>query len=182
MMEPQVAKWTRDYITKITFLSYRITAYNKREPVDTVYRGIVLNCSGRLTMFYNLDLVLPGHRLAIHRLAGLWWHSAGYPECCDHRHLPISLFYDDMSRFDYALTTFPNSAIINIAGPTYCLFDHFSTRMRRRKIRDDGSMSPGLYYKPKTRGERSHKKSRGERRGLSCLSLHPLLSPCQTER
>ena len=41
MMEPQVAKWTRDYITKITFLSYRITAYNKREPVDTVYRGIV---------------------------------------------------------------------------------------------------------------------------------------------
>jgi hypothetical protein len=58
MMEPQVAKWTRDYITKITFLSYRITAYNKREPVDTVYRGIVLNCSGRLTTFYNLDLVL----------------------------------------------------------------------------------------------------------------------------
>jgi hypothetical protein len=43
-------------------LSYRITAYNKREPVDTVYRGIVLNCSGRLTTFYNLDLVLPpGH-------------------------------------------------------------------------------------------------------------------------
>jgi hypothetical protein len=39
-------------------LSYRITAYNKREPVDTVYRGIVLNCSGRLTTFYNLDLVL----------------------------------------------------------------------------------------------------------------------------
>ena len=60
MMEPQVAKWTRDYITKITFLSYRITAYNKREPVDTVCRGIVLNCSGRLTTFYNLDLVLPG--------------------------------------------------------------------------------------------------------------------------
>jgi hypothetical protein len=58
MMEPQAAKWTRDYITKITFLSYRITAYNKREPVDTVYRGIVLNCSGRLTTFYNLDLVL----------------------------------------------------------------------------------------------------------------------------
>jgi hypothetical protein len=55
MMEPQVAKWTRDYITKITFLSHRITAYNKREPVDTVYRGIVLNCSGRLTTFYNLD-------------------------------------------------------------------------------------------------------------------------------
>ena len=60
MMEPQAAKWTRDYITKITFLSYRITAYNKREPVDTVYRGIVLNCSGRLTTFYNLDLVLTG--------------------------------------------------------------------------------------------------------------------------
>ncbi len=58
MMEPQAAKWTRDYFTKITFLSYRITAYNKREPVDTVYRGIVLNCSGRLTTFYNLDLVL----------------------------------------------------------------------------------------------------------------------------
>ena len=46
MMEPQVAKWTRDYITKITFLSYRITAYNKREPVDTVYRGIVLTAQG----------------------------------------------------------------------------------------------------------------------------------------
>jgi hypothetical protein len=158
MMEPQVAKWTRDYITKITFLSYRITAYNKREPVDTVYRGIVLNCSGRLTTFYNLDLVLPGHRLAIHRLAGLWWHSAGYPECCDHRHLPISLFYDDMSRFDYALTTFHNSAIIDVAGPAYCLFDHFSTGMKRRKIRSDGSMSPGLTYKPKSRTERSHKK------------------------
>ena len=65
-----------------------------------------------------------------------------------------------MSRFDYALTTFPNSAIINIAGPTYCLFDHFSTGMKRRKIRDDGSMSPGLHYKPKSRTERSHKKSR----------------------
>lgn len=78
MMEPQVAKWTRDYITKITFLSYRITAYNKREPVATVYRRIVLNCSGRLTTFYNLDLVHPPrHRLAFHRLAGLWWHSAG---------------------------------------------------------------------------------------------------------
>jgi hypothetical protein len=159
MMEPQVAKWTRDYITKITFLSYRITAYNKREPVDTVYRGIVLNCSGRLTTFYNLDLVLPGHRLAIHRLAGLWWHSAGYPECCDHRHLPISLFYDDMSRFDYALTTFHNSAIIDVAGPAYCLFDHFSTGMKRRKIRSDGTLSPGLTYKPKSRIERrSHKK------------------------
>jgi hypothetical protein len=175
MMEPQAAKWTRDYITKITFLSYRITAYNKREPVDTVYRGIVLNCSGRLTTFYNLDLVLPGHRLAIHRLAGLWWHSAGYPECCDHRHLPISLFYDDMSRFDYALTTFHNSAIIDVAGPAYCLFDHFSTGMKRRKIRSDGSMSPGLTYKPKSRTERSHKKSR------SSLSLPPLSSPTQIE-
>jgi hypothetical protein len=61
-----------------------------------------------------------------------------------------------MSRFDYA----PNSAIINIAGPTYCLFDHFSTGMKRRKTRDDGSMSPGLHYKPKSRTERSHKKSR----------------------
>jgi hypothetical protein len=87
-----------------------------------------------------------------------------------------------MSQFDYALTTFPSSAILNIAGPAYCLFDHFSTALRRRKIRDDGSMSPGLNYKPKSRTERSHKKSRGERRGLSCLSLHPLLSPCQTER
>jgi hypothetical protein len=73
MMEPQVAKWTRDYITKITFLSYRITAYNKREPVDTVYRGIVLNCSGRLTTFYNLDLVLhrdTGWRFIVWRACG----------------------------------------------------------------------------------------------------------------
>jgi hypothetical protein len=73
-------------------------------------------------------------------------------------HLPISLFYDDMSRFDYALTTFHNSAIIDVAGPAYCLFDHFSTGMKRRKIRSDGSMSPGLTYKPKSRTERSHKK------------------------
>jgi hypothetical protein len=35
------------------------------------------------------------------------------------------LFYDDMSRFDYALTTFHNSAIIDVAGPAYCLFGHF---------------------------------------------------------
>jgi hypothetical protein len=161
MMEPQVAKWTRDYITKITFLSYRITAYNKREPVDTLYRGMILNCSGRLTTFYNLDLVSPPpeHRLAFHALAGLWWVSEGYPGCCDHRHLPISLFYDDMSRFDYALTTFHNAAIINVAGPTYCLYDHFSTGMKRRKIRSDETLSPGLTYKPKSRIERrSHKK------------------------
>jgi hypothetical protein len=38
--------------------------------------------------------------------------------------------------------------------------DHFSTGMKRRKIRDDGSMSPRLHYKPKSRSERSHKKSR----------------------
>src|SRR5260370_40018153 len=72
MMEPQAAKWTRDYITKITFLSYRITAYNKREPVDTVCRGIVLNCSGRLTTFYNLDLVHrdTGWRFIVWRACG----------------------------------------------------------------------------------------------------------------
>ena len=61
MMEPQVAKCGPATTSQRShFLSYRITAYNKREPVDTVYRGIVLNCSGRLTTFYNLDLVLPG--------------------------------------------------------------------------------------------------------------------------
>jgi hypothetical protein len=64
-----------------------------------------------------------------------------------------------MSQFDYCLTTFPNSAITNVAGPVYCLLDHFSTALRRRKIRDDGSMSPGLNYKPKSRTERSNKKS-----------------------
>jgi hypothetical protein len=157
-----VAEWTRDYITKITFLSYRITAYNKREPVDTVYRGIVLNCSGRLTTFYNLDLVLQPTPAGVSSSGGLWWDSTGYSGCCDHRHLPISLFYgdgDDMSRFDYALTTFHNAAIINVAGPTYCLYDHFSTGMKRRKIRSDGTLWPGLTYKPKSRIERrSHKK------------------------
>src|ERR1700730_1701557 len=158
MMEPQAAMWTRDYITKITFLSYRITAYNKREPVDTVYRGIVLNCSGRLTTFYNLDLVLhrdTGWRFIVWRACGGILRGIRSVVTI---HLPISLFYDDMSRFDYALTTFHNSAIIDVAGPAYCLFDHFSTGMKRRKIRSDGSMSPGLTYKPKSRTERSHKK------------------------
>ena len=50
-----------------------MTAYNKREPVDTVYRRIVLNCSGRLTTFYNVDLVLPRtthRRLIVWRACG----------------------------------------------------------------------------------------------------------------
>ena len=64
---------------------------------------------------------------------------------------------------------------LDVAGPAYCLFDHFSTGMKRRKIRDDGSMSPGLTYKPKSRTERSHKKSR------SSLSPPPLSSPTQIE-
>jgi hypothetical protein len=84
-----------------------------------------------------------------------------------------------MSRFDYALTTFHNSAIIDVAGPAYCLFDHFSTGMKRRKIRSDGSMSPGLTYKPKSRTERSHKKAGHRYRRPRCrhqLRLSPSLA------
>jgi hypothetical protein len=56
----------------------------------------------------------------------------------------------DMTPFDYALGMFHNDAIIEIAGPTYCLLDHFSTRL-------DGSIASVRYCKPKSGSGRSHK-------------------------
>jgi len=53
-----------------------------------------------------------------------------------------------MTPFDYALGMFHNDAIIEIAGPTYCLLDHFSTGMRRQKIRPDGSIDLSAIANP----------------------------------
>jgi hypothetical protein len=60
----------------------------------------------------------------------------------------------DMTPFNYALEMFHNDAIIEIAGPTYCLLDDFSTGMRRQKIRPDGSIASVRYCKPKSRTPR----------------------------
>jgi hypothetical protein len=145
---------TGDYITTITYRDYVAIGGNKLAPVAVLYSGIVLNATEKAVQIYDIDLVLPHHRPAFHALAGLWWLSEGHPGCCGNRHLPISLFSEQFDQFDYALMSLPNPGILNIEGPVYSLYDHFSTGLKRYKIRPDGSLSPGLTYKPKSRGQR----------------------------
>jgi hypothetical protein len=163
---------TGDYLTTITYREYVAIGGNRLAPIAVLYSGIVLNATEKAVQVYDIDLVLPHHRPAFHALAGLWWVSSGYPRCCGNRHLPISLFSEEMDQFDYALTTLPNPAIINIDGPIYSLYDHFSTGMKRYKT--DRSLSPGLTYKPKSRGQR-----RWHQRPLP-ISLSPLPSPSES--
>jgi hypothetical protein len=64
------------------------------------------------------------------------------------------------------LGIFHNDAIIEIAGPTYCRLDDFSTGMRRQKIRPDGSVASVRYRKPKSGFGRSRKKKARRRVNL----------------
>jgi hypothetical protein len=56
-----------------------------------------------------------------------------------------------MTRYEFALSSLPNSGLVKLVGPLYVLNDHFSLAYKKKPIKPDGTRGYAAYANRHTR-------------------------------
>jgi len=97
--------------------------------LDKEYLGIIQNCDNQVINMYIYNMItLDDLKEKFLQMGDIWWWES-------NRQLPINIFLKDQFKiFKPYLRTFAKKEFTLLAGPSVCLDDLITKRVKRRQI------------------------------------------------